>query len=404
MKKLTEKKVIRDLFLLLLLLGAMLVTTYYLPFQNNKENFLNSWRIKNEMPAVVATVSSGSNTRTFSVGFSDIYQKIPITNSALFRIGSVTKTFISAEILLLESQGKLSINDTLKMWLPQYPEWQSITIKQLLNMTSGVYNYSENAVLEQENVLFPDKRWQTLELVNIAYQHPLYFSPGQDWHYSNTNYLIASMIIEKATNRPVNVAIERDLIRPLHLVNTYYIKSIIPIFFKNKLINGYHDDKEVTWQSQQGDTMISNTRDIATWIRALFTTLLPPKQRQELQDTFQYHNDFEPKGSAYGLGVFSLETKCFGKIFWYAGIEQGYSALFIWMPNEKKVVTVMVNRMFTNDETQLFPHRALFDYFLASNCKINNSGFEKNKVFDFSNTIISRIINYDVIYHPAFKR
>jgi D-alanyl-D-alanine carboxypeptidase len=331
---------------------------------SNLETYLNHWRKTNNIPGIsVAILKPDYSIIVYNSGMKTLKNHDPINNKTLFRIGSITKTFISAMVLKLEAQHKLSIHDHIGKYLPQYPKWATINIQQLLNMTSGIYRYTQDSKFKANKSHYPLKSWSNTQLINIAYKHKNYFKPGTKWHYTNTNYLLLAMIIEKVSGENVSFMIKNHLIKPNNLANTYYITGTLPQKLKNNIAHGYEGNHDVTYNFFDGAPaggMTSSAKDIALWTKALFTNTLPKNQLAELETTFHYHNSFEPKGSAYGLGIFTLETKRFGKIWWYTGVVNGYSALMIWIPTKHIAISAAINRITQNNYEYLFPQKSLF--------------------------------------------
>jgi hypothetical protein len=121
-----------------------------------------------------------------------------VTSSNLFQTGSNTKSFTAVAILQLEAAGVLSIDDTVGKWLPQYPQWSKVTIRQLLNMTSGIPTYDLTPAQEEEYSNNPMIESTPTDLV--AYVYPTSKTPGAAWEYSNTGYILAQMIIDEASS------------------------------------------------------------------------------------------------------------------------------------------------------------------------------------------------------------
>src|SRR5205085_1198502 len=168
---------------------------------------------------ITASVSlPNEKIQTYYAGKVSNHSNAKLINAEnLFQIGSITKSFTSAIILQLEAEGKLNINQTIGLWLPQYSKWKNVTIKQLLNMTSGIPDYIEIPKIAKESI---KKQWRDTEIVDIAYASS---KKTSGFNYSNTNYLILGMIIEKATRHTFVDEINSRLIQPYNLDHTFYL-------------------------------------------------------------------------------------------------------------------------------------------------------------------------------------
>ncbi|MFI1400024.1 serine hydrolase domain-containing protein [Streptomyces sp. NPDC020681] len=254
-----------------------------------------------------------------------------------YRVGSITKTFVATVLLQLEAEGSLSLDDTVEHWLPgvvrgQGHDGRRITLRQLLNHTSGIYNYSDDKGFQDK--LFGDgffqhryDTWTPRQLVAVAMGHRPDFAPGTDWNYSNTNFILAGMVVERATGRPYGSEIERRILRPLRLHATslpgtdprvprsrsraYSTLSEDP---KAKI----HDVTEFN-PSAAGSAgeMISDSADLQRFYRTLLKGgLLPPKQLKEMTTTVRM-NPQRPQ-YRYGLGLMQQKLSC-GKDVWGHG-------------------------------------------------------------------------------------
>jgi D-alanyl-D-alanine carboxypeptidase len=183
------------------------------------QTYVNHWRSDNHVPGMALTVyQPGKQTLiTITSGKRRLNPAAPVTENTFFQIGSITKTFTSAAILKLESEGKLSINNKIGKWFPQYPRWKNITIRQLLNMTSGINGYEANPEFSKNEL---KKEWTTHDLINLAYKIRQYSQPGVKWHYSNTNYLLLGEIIEKVTHESLDSIFNRYFYSKYHLNHT----------------------------------------------------------------------------------------------------------------------------------------------------------------------------------------
>ena len=141
----------------------------------------------------------------------------------LFDIGSNTKEFTSALILKLEAAGKLNIDDTIGKWLPQYPAWKDVTIRSLLQMTSPIPNYSETVAIGEIEVADIHHQFSGKDLIGfVDPANGNHFPPATGWFYSNTNYILAGLIIEAASGMNYEQALTTMILEPLGLHDTFY--------------------------------------------------------------------------------------------------------------------------------------------------------------------------------------
>src|SRR4051794_5290089 len=144
-------------------------------------------------PGAVALVREHGRTARLAAGYADTRTKRRMRPSDRFRVGSVTKTFVATAILQLAGEGKLSLDDSVERWLPgEVPNGGAITVRQLLTMTSGIFDYlndGDDTVLKHE-LADANLRWAPRDLVAIATAHTPRFAPGTAWSYSNTGYIV----------------------------------------------------------------------------------------------------------------------------------------------------------------------------------------------------------------------
>ena len=177
----------------------------------------------NAIPGAVVQISSpdrGDWTGTFGTGTIDADD--PLSAADHFRIGSNTKTMTVTVVLQLVQEGQLSLDDPISDYVEGVPNGETITISELAEMRSGLYNYSAdpefNATLDRE----PEKAWTPEELLQIAFSHPVEFAPGEQFEYSNTNTVLLGLVIEELTEMPVAEAFEERIFAPLGLANTSF--------------------------------------------------------------------------------------------------------------------------------------------------------------------------------------
>ncbi|MEV5969924.1 serine hydrolase domain-containing protein [Streptomyces sp. NPDC051921] len=254
-----------------------------------------------------------------------------------FRVGSITKTFTSTVLLQLQAEGRLDLDDPVEKWLPGVVsgnghDGRKITVRQLLNHTSGIYSYTEDPAF-QERVFgtgFLQHRydtWTPQQLVAVAMAHEPDFAPGKGWNYSNTNFVLAGMVVESVTGRPYGKAVENRIIKPLKLRATSVpgTDSRMPkpnsrAWSKlSREVGGPTYDVTELNPSIAGAAgeMVSDANDLQTFYRALLKgRLLPAAEMKEMTDTVQISPDLP--GVGYGLGLMRQKLSC-GKEVWGHG-------------------------------------------------------------------------------------
>ncbi len=303
-----------------------------------------------------------------------------VTPGSLYQIGSNGKAFTAVTILQLEAEGKLSIHDTVGKWLPQYPAWKDVTIERLLNMTSGIPTYDNVQAMQVAYAANPTRNWSPAEL--IAYVYP----GGKDapppttgWSYSNTNYLLAQLIIEKASGRSYEAELRRRFFadRALHLDATYYRPHVYPSSVTNRMVAGYFASKDadnaglqplygkdvrnftLSWAQGAGG-IVSTPDDVTRWSRALYLgDLLKPQQRQELMRTVSQKTGApiddvtadDPHG--FGLGVVHAFQPSMGKFWFYEGETLGYRMAYAWLQGPDVVFAAGLNSQPDAKEDQI---------------------------------------------------
>lgn len=318
---------------------------------------INADQVKYKMPGVQVSIICPDEDAVldFVAGTTEINGVIPINLDHLFQIGSETKSFVAAVILQLEQEGLLTIDDPINTYLDNLPEaWQSISIKQLLNHTSGIYNYTDTLIEHgKEGSMDLEKQWKSDELITIARSKPLYFTPGTDWHYSNTNYILAGLIIEKVTHHSFYDEVYIRITDKLWLHDTRYMPVKYNEHFMKRMAHGYSDNglfpnepMDITstnhsWANTAG-AMVANSHDIALWFYHLMHGgVLKPQQMTELTTTVSATLDNKPIN--YGLGVWQFFNYNNEEAWAHTGGTLGYSSMMLWLKNSDIIISVNVN-------------------------------------------------------------
>ncbi|PRX99425.1 serine hydrolase domain-containing protein [Allonocardiopsis opalescens] len=278
-----------------------------------------------------------------------------------FRIGSNTKTFTAALALRLVAEGAFGLDDPVADHLPEFGPDRRITVRMLLRHTSGVFNFTGE--VGEDGTVVPgiglpygeggeawlDDRFRTYrpeELVELALSKPARFEPGTGWSYSNTNYVLLRLLIEKATGRPFAAEMRRLVLEPLGLSGTVVPETSPEI--PEPYAHAYYRYEEAgeqrtvdisrqnpSWVSTGGD-MISTTRDLHTFISALTGGRLLPAPL--LAEMCAPHPTGIPNMD-YGLGVFVVTTDDGGTIISHNGGISGYAALMYSTPDGGRTLT-----------------------------------------------------------------
>ncbi|WP_328473702.1 beta-lactamase family protein [Actinoplanes sp. NBC_00393] len=277
------------------------------------------------------------------------------------RIGSNTKTFTATLVLQLVAEGRLGLDDPVGKHLSEFGVDQRITVRMLLQHTSGLFNFTGEVYPDgtiAPGIAIPygptgqqwlDNRFRTYrpeELVRLALGEPARFEPGAGWSYSNTNYVLARLLVEKVTGRSYAQELQRLIVGPLGLAGTLVPDASPELPAPHAHAYYRHGDTIVdvtrqnpSWISTGGD-MISTNRDLHTFISALLGgRLLPAELLTEMCRPL-------PTGipdMEYGLGVFVVTTDSGGTLISHNGAAVGHAALMYSTPDGRKTLTATLN-------------------------------------------------------------
>jgi len=269
-------------------------------------------------------------------GFANLEWNIPDSPKTKFRLGSITKQFTAASILLLEERGKLKVDDPVKKYMPDAPAaWDKITIFNLLTHTSGIPNFTS----------FPDYRKlepfsaTPEELVARFRDKPLDFPPGEKWSYSNSGYVLLGYLMEKISGESYAQFVEDNIFKPLGMVDSGYDSNSTVIENRasgyapgqNGMVNAGYIDMTIPLSA---GGLYSTTEDLLRWEQGLFGgKLLSPASLKKMTTPFK--ND-------YGFGLAVRSVNGHEEIAHAGGIE-GFSTALAYYPDEKLTVVVLGN-------------------------------------------------------------
>ncbi|MCX4675188.1 beta-lactamase family protein [Streptomyces sp. NBC_01433] len=285
-------------------------------------------------PGALASVTDrDGRTRNYTAGVGDLATGSKVPRDGRVRIGSNTKTFTAVVVLQLVGEGKIRLDDPVDTYLPGLVrgdgiDGRRITVRHLLQQTSGLPNYS-NYLGEEVRYFAPR------ELVDIALRHKSGFDPGKKWEYSNTNYVLAGLIVEKVTRHPLAEEMDRRIIKRIGLRHTYF-PSPGDATVRGPHPKGYYQDSaggpltditeiDPSWGWAAGQ-LISTTSDLDRFFGELLRGhLLRPAQLAEMRGATRPADKTFGPGARYGLGLVSKPLPCDDGIYWgHGGSFPGY--------------------------------------------------------------------------------
>ncbi len=269
-------------------------------------------------------------------GYANLEWQTPMTTDARLRIGSMTKQFTSAAILLLEARGKLKSSDPIKTYLPDAPaSWDKITINNLLTHTSGLPNYTAQAgfrTLMRQSATPKD-------VVALFRDKPLDFAPDSSWAYSNSNYFLLGLIVEKASGQTYADFLKANILAPLHMDDTGYDLNA-PILSHRALgyapgARGLENAAYVDMSTPYAaGAMYSTTHDLLTWETALFGGKVLSAAALKTMTT--------PYKANYGYGLF-IHSEDGRDVIEHGGNINGFNSEMAHYPDDDVTIVVLDN-------------------------------------------------------------
>jgi CubicO group peptidase (beta-lactamase class C family) len=272
-----------------------------------------------------------------SYGYANLEWDTPFTPDAKFRLGSLTKQFTAASIMLLQERGTLKTSDLISQHLPYTPAaWSKITIRNLLTHTSGIPNFTDVPDYMSRVALLPT----TPAKLYLGFRDkPLDFQPGEKFSYSNSNYILLGMIVEEASGMTYADFIQKNLFGPLHMDDTGVDSNARILHHRvygyskagDKIVNADYADMTVPYAA---GALYSTTHDLATWNSALYGgKVLKPESLTEM--TTPYKSNY-----AYGLGVKTVDGN---KRIEHGGGIEGFTTYLLYVAGDKLSVVVLNN-------------------------------------------------------------
>ncbi len=324
------------------------------------------------LPGIVLLIEDTNGVWIGYAGKADIENNIDMKPCTVSKVASITKFFMGALTMMLNEEGVLNLDDKISKYLPEkiikkIENADETTIRQLLNHTSGIYDHVADQGFYLKLLNNPNKNWKPEELLKFVYNKPAYFKTGTGVHYSNANFLLLSMVIDKAAGKSHADLLKEKIIQPLGLTHTYYhwhdqlpattAQGYFDLYNNGTLLNmsNYH-----TGSGNGYGGIYSTVKDIHTFLNALLVnkTLISSEALATMMtftDTKEYDEDGEAR--QLGLGIFKQSFKDrpddeYG--LGHGGRDLQYSADLYWFPKNNTRMSYLVNYG-TNGSSTLKP-------------------------------------------------
>jgi D-alanyl-D-alanine carboxypeptidase len=284
-------------------------------------------------------------------GTVDLRRRQPMDQDDVLRVGSVTKIFTAVIILKLVEAGQLSLEDPLSLWFPETPGAQSITVRHLLNHTSGIEEIIAKGMMKS---IISSTVWQQDELVRLIAGGKLDFAPGSRWEYSNANYILLGMIAERVTGKTMLQLYHEKILDPLNLEHTYFVPyEPAPA----TLITGYDRDLShfpgmlditpgnASWATLafSSGAMVSTAEDLGVFLQDLMLgDLLSAPAMQEMTTFTDAINPGFSAQNGYGLGLMRLDVDGHEWVG-HVGQFMGFTTIAMFSPDRHDTVVITCN-------------------------------------------------------------
>jgi D-alanyl-D-alanine carboxypeptidase len=357
-----------SLFLTLSILCALLASGHEPSFAADKdlEKIRRSVKAKldelhanAEFPgATVGFVLPDGRSGSVSAGLADVENKIPLKPADRMLAGSIGKTYVAAVALQLVQEGKLNLDHKIERWFGGEPWFnrlanaRDITVRMLMNHTSGIVEYYELKDCMKTLKEKPDKVWRPVELVECALDSKPLFAAGQGWSYADTNFILVGMIVERITKSSLYEEVNRRILRPLALVNTVpsdrrvipgvitgYSRPNSPFGFEGRVIidGKFVTNPQFEWA---GGGFASTAEDLARWAKFFYEGRVLKKPY--LDQMLTAVEAKTGRGDKYGLGVQVRQSE-WGISYGHGGWFPGYLSEMEYFPEHKVAIAIQFN-------------------------------------------------------------
>jgi D-alanyl-D-alanine carboxypeptidase len=300
-------------------------------------------------PGVIVGVQTPKGKWVKAIGIANERSKAPMRASVHQRIGSVTKTFMGALLMQLAGEHKLSLGDKVSQYIEGVPNGDTMTLRQVADMTSGVASYTADPAFMEALYSDPERRWRPGELLEVGLRDSPLFSPGTAFQYSDSNYVLLGLVIQQVEGRPLRAVLRKRIIDPLRLAQTSWPGGSAALpkpHARGYTLQGQSSDEPANatnWNPSYAwaaGEMISTVRDLLVYGRAFGTGkgLLRPEQQRERLHSFDPKIPPESATLSYGIGL--VDDKGW---IGHTGQVPGYTTAVYYHPDIDTTVVVEAN-------------------------------------------------------------
>jgi CubicO group peptidase (beta-lactamase class C family) len=310
------------------------------------DNLVRSEMRARQIPGVaIAVVRNGKISLLKTYGFANIEHHVPIKPTTIFQSGSIGKQFTAAAIMILVQEGRLSLDDKLSKYFPDFPNsWNGITVRHLLTHTSGMGDYPPDIDLRRD--------YTEEQLLEYFKKAPLAFRPGEKWDYSNVGYVTLGILIRKITGKFYGDVLRERVFQPLGMTTARVISEAEIIANRAagyRLVAGEIKNQE--WVSSSTNSTADGSLylsilDLAKWDAALYTDR--PLRQTTLTQVWQPATLNSGVSKGYGFGWFS-ERFHNQRVVFHGGFWQGFKSCIMRFPDDKLTIIMLTNSSNTRE-------------------------------------------------------
>ena len=300
---------------------------------------------RSKTPGITVAIVRDGKAEITGYGFADVEHKVAAKPDTVYELGSITKQFTATIVMMLMEQGKLSLDDSILKHAPDLPtEWKDVTVRQLLNHTSGIKSYTSVAAFGGVMT----KRATHAELIKLVATEKPDFAPGEKWSYNNTGYYVLGMMIEAITKKPYREVLKQMITQPLGMTHTdlYSSAEIVPnrargytVAPSGQVLNAEYID--MGWPFAAG-SLLSTAPDLVTWDAAQGSTALLKPESWRMMWTPAVLNNKTTFPYGFGWGLAKLPGS---DVIEHGGAIPGFQAQISRYPAKKLTVIVLGNSL-----------------------------------------------------------